>query len=188
MNCLELDVRAKQGFRAFVPPAFENLRLGIKAQRLHVSCGHAIQNVSRSEPPWASFSVRLRAPKSTCMIHRLRRSVSCRASFCRALRQWDKLFRGKTIPGPHGHAEPPSVEHFVEIISQRPGRKNEKAFLRTTENGKKTPRARHSRPQNTIHSWKLTWKPKRGPVKTTVLLNWGYMGFHVSLGECNSLF
>ena len=36
----------------------------------------------------------------------------------------------------------------------------------------------------TLHSWKLTWKPKRGPVKTTVPLNWGYMGFHVSLGEC----
>ena len=35
-----------------------------------------------------------------------------------------------------------------------------------------------------IHSWKLTWKPKRVPVKTTALLNWGYMDFHVSLGEC----
>ena len=35
-----------------------------------------------------------------------------------------------------------------------------------------------------LHSWKLTWKPKRGPIKTTVPLKWGYMGFHVSLGEC----
>ena len=35
-----------------------------------------------------------------------------------------------------------------------------------------------------LHSWKLTWKPKRGPIKTTVTLKWGYMGFHVSLGEC----
>ena len=24
-----------------------------------------------------------------------------------------------------------------------------------------------------------------GPIKTTVPLKWGYMGFHVSLGECN---
>ena len=37
-----------------------------------------------------------------------------------------------------------------------------------------------------VHSWKLTWKPKRGPIKTTVPLQWGYMGFHVSLGECSS--
>ena len=36
-----------------------------------------------------------------------------------------------------------------------------------------------------LHSWELTWKPKRGPIKTTVPLKWGYMGFHVSLGECN---
>ena len=35
-----------------------------------------------------------------------------------------------------------------------------------------------------VHSWKLTWKPKSGPIKTTVPLKWGYMGFHVSLGEC----
>ena len=35
-----------------------------------------------------------------------------------------------------------------------------------------------------VHSWKLTWKPKRGPIKTTVPLKWSYMGFHVSLGEC----
>ena len=28
---------------------------------------------------------------------------------------------------------------------------------------------------------------KRGPIKTTVLLKGHYMGFHVSLGECNSL-
>ena len=35
-----------------------------------------------------------------------------------------------------------------------------------------------------VHSWELTWKPKRGPIKTTVPLKWGYMGFHVSLGEC----
>ena len=36
----------------------------------------------------------------------------------------------------------------------------------------------------TLHSRKLTWKPKKGPIKTTVLLKGGYMGFHVSLGEC----
>ena len=35
-----------------------------------------------------------------------------------------------------------------------------------------------------IHSRKLTWKPKKGPIKTTVLLKGDYMGFHVSLGEC----
>ena len=35
-----------------------------------------------------------------------------------------------------------------------------------------------------LHSRKLAWKPKRGPIKTTVPLKWGYMGFHVSLGEC----
>ena len=35
-----------------------------------------------------------------------------------------------------------------------------------------------------VHSRKLTWKPKKGPVKTTVSLNGNYMGFHVSLGEC----
>ena len=33
-----------------------------------------------------------------------------------------------------------------------------------------------------IHSRKLTWKPKKGPIKTTVLLKGYYMGFHVSLG------
>ena len=37
-----------------------------------------------------------------------------------------------------------------------------------------------------IYSRKLTWKPKKGPIKTTVLLKGGYMGFHVSLGECIS--
>ena len=36
-----------------------------------------------------------------------------------------------------------------------------------------------------LHSRKLTWKPKKGPVKTTALLKGVYMGFHVSLGECN---
>ena len=35
-----------------------------------------------------------------------------------------------------------------------------------------------------VHSWKLIWKPKRGPIKTTVPLKWAYRGFHVSLGEC----
>ena len=35
-----------------------------------------------------------------------------------------------------------------------------------------------------LHSRKLTWKPKKGSIKTTVLLKGGYMGFHVSLGEC----
>ena len=35
-----------------------------------------------------------------------------------------------------------------------------------------------------IHSQKLTWKPKKGPIKTTVPLKGAYMGFHVSLGEC----
>ena len=38
-----------------------------------------------------------------------------------------------------------------------------------------------------FHSRKLTWKPKKGPIKTTVLLKGGYMGFHVSLGECRGL-
>ena len=33
-----------------------------------------------------------------------------------------------------------------------------------------------------LHSRKLTWKPKKGPIKTTVLLKGYYMGFHVSLG------
>ena len=35
-----------------------------------------------------------------------------------------------------------------------------------------------------VHSRKLTWKPKKGPTKTTVLQKGDYMGFHVSLGEC----
>ena len=35
-----------------------------------------------------------------------------------------------------------------------------------------------------LHSWKLTWKPKKGPIKTLVVLKRDYMGFHVSLGEC----
>ena len=35
-----------------------------------------------------------------------------------------------------------------------------------------------------LHSWELTWKPKRGRIKTTFPLKRGYMGFHVSLGEC----
>ena len=39
--------------------------------------------------------------------------------------------------------------------------------------------------EDDLHSRKLTWKPKKGPKKTTVLLKGGYMGFHVSLGECN---
>ena len=35
------------------------------------------------------------------------------------------------------------------------------------------------------HSRKLTWKPKKGPVTTAVLLKGDFqMGFHVSLGEC----
>ena len=34
-----------------------------------------------------------------------------------------------------------------------------------------------------IPSRKLTWKPKKGPIKTTVPLKGSYMGFHVSLGE-----
>ena len=38
-----------------------------------------------------------------------------------------------------------------------------------------------------LPSRKLTWKPKKGPIKTTVLLKGGYMGFHVSLGECMHL-
>ena len=37
---------------------------------------------------------------------------------------------------------------------------------------------------NSLHSWELTWKPNRGPIKTTVLSKGGYMGFHVSFGEC----
>ena len=39
----------------------------------------------------------------------------------------------------------------------------------------------------TLHSRKLTWKPKKGPIKTTVLLKGDCMSFHVSLGECMSL-
>ena len=35
-----------------------------------------------------------------------------------------------------------------------------------------------------LHSRKLIWKPKRVPIKTTVPLKGGYLGFHVSLGEC----
>ena len=38
--------------------------------------------------------------------------------------------------------------------------------------------------QGLLHSRKLTWKPKKGPIKTTVLLKGDYMGFHVSLEEC----
>ena len=38
-----------------------------------------------------------------------------------------------------------------------------------------------------LHSRELTWKPKRGPMKTPVPLKGGYMGFHVSLGECREL-
>ena len=37
-----------------------------------------------------------------------------------------------------------------------------------------------------IHSRKLTWKPNKGPIQTTVPLKEGYMGFHVNLGECNA--
>ena len=37
-----------------------------------------------------------------------------------------------------------------------------------------------------VHSRKLTWKPQKGPIKTTVLLKGDYMGFHVSLGECST--
>ena len=36
---------------------------------------------------------------------------------------------------------------------------------------------------NALFSRKLTWKPKRGPIKTTVPLKWGCMGFHVNLGD-----
>ena len=39
----------------------------------------------------------------------------------------------------------------------------------------------------TLHSRKLTWKPKRVPIRTTVPSKAGYMGFHVSLGECSVL-
>ena len=38
-----------------------------------------------------------------------------------------------------------------------------------------------------IHSRKLAWKPKKGPIKTIVPLKQGYMGFHVRLGECRGL-
>ena len=37
-----------------------------------------------------------------------------------------------------------------------------------------------------LHSRKLTWKPKKGPIKTTVLMKGDYMGFHVSLGEISA--
>ena len=36
-----------------------------------------------------------------------------------------------------------------------------------------------------LHSRKLTWKPKKGPIKTAVPLKGVYVGFHVSLGECS---
>ena len=35
-----------------------------------------------------------------------------------------------------------------------------------------------------LHSRELTWKPNLVPIRTTVLLKEGYLGFHVSLGEC----
>ena len=35
-----------------------------------------------------------------------------------------------------------------------------------------------------LHSRKLTWKPKKGPIKTTIPPKGNSMGFHVSLGEC----
>ena len=38
-----------------------------------------------------------------------------------------------------------------------------------------------------IHSRKLTWKPKKVPINTGVLLKEDDMGFHVSLGECTNL-
>ena len=38
-----------------------------------------------------------------------------------------------------------------------------------------------------LHSRKVTWKPKKVSIKTTVLLKGDYMGFHVSLGECTHL-
>ena len=38
-----------------------------------------------------------------------------------------------------------------------------------------------------VHSRKLTWKPKKGPIKTPVLLKEDYMSFHVSFRECISL-
>ena len=33
----------------------------------------------------------------------------------------------------------------------------------------------------------INWKPKKGPIKTTLLLKGDYRGFHVSLEECQSL-
>ena len=39
-----------------------------------------------------------------------------------------------------------------------------------------------------LPSRKLAWKPKKGPIKTTVPLKGGYMGFHVSLEECTAYF
>ena len=35
-----------------------------------------------------------------------------------------------------------------------------------------------------LPSRKLTWKPKKGPTKTTVPIKRGFLGFHVNLGEC----
>ena len=35
-----------------------------------------------------------------------------------------------------------------------------------------------------LHSRKLTWEPKKSPIKTTVLLKGVYMGFYISVGEC----
>ena len=44
----------------------------------------------------------------------------------------------------------------------------------------------HPQKPQAIHPWKLTWKPKKGQIKTTAPLKGHYMGFHVSLGECTS--
>ena len=38
-----------------------------------------------------------------------------------------------------------------------------------------------------IHTRKLTWKPKKWPIRTTVLLKEDNLGFHVSLGEGNTM-
>ena len=51
-------------------------------------------------------------------------------------------------------------------------------FRKTAPSTQGTPQTLN--PAGGLHSWKLTWKPKRNPIKTTVPLKWGYVGFHVS--------
>ena len=73
------------------------------------------------------------------------------------------------------------------------------AFLLLTLNPKPLNTIAHPRPvklaislhkhwsevlRRNLQSRKLTWKPQKGSIKTTVPQTGGHMGFHVSLGEC----